>query len=136
VRSEALREGGQDAEVRVFLEKATEIPKYRQKLGEDLAGKVRKMLDERILGVNEWGVVMPYSRLDKKKLTKEDRRNRMGRPPSIPVDALGSSAKLYAAAEEVAAKLGVTCIDASEGIVAPVLVQRRKGKGRPQRKTR
>lgn len=79
---------------------------------------------------------MLYSRVDKKSITKKDRRNRFGRPPSIPVDVLGSNEKLYAAAAEVAAKLGVSCIDASEGVSAPALVQRKRGKGRSRRKTR
>lgn len=48
VRSEAFREGTQDLEARIFVEKAILIPKYRAMVGEELAKKCRAMLDDRI----------------------------------------------------------------------------------------
>ena len=97
VRSETFREGSQDAEARVFLEKATELQTYRQKLGEELAGKVRGVLDERIRMVNRWGGA------------REDQKT--GTLAEAALDPKSSNEKLYAAAAEVAGKLGVTRIE-------------------------
>jgi len=105
VRSEAFREGSQDAEARVFLEKATEIHKYRQKLGEELAGKVRALLDERIRMINRWGG------------PREDQKS--GSLGEAALDPKSHNQKLYAAAEEVAGKLGTGRIEESEDPDAP-----------------
>jgi hypothetical protein len=105
VRSEALREGSRDAEARVFLEKATELPKYRQKLGEEAAAKVRALLDERIRMVNRWGGA------------REDQKT--GTLAEVALDPASSNEKLYAAAEEVARTLGAARIDENEDPQAP-----------------
>jgi hypothetical protein len=46
-RFENLREGMQEMEARVFIEKAVITPALRAKLGEDLAKKCQRLLDER-----------------------------------------------------------------------------------------
>ncbi|MCG3179025.1 MAG: hypothetical protein BIFFINMI_01355 [Phycisphaerae bacterium] len=57
-RFEEIRQGAQDLEARVFLEKALLDPTLRAKLGDDLADRCRKMLDDRIramiLGHSSW----------------------------------------------------------------------------------
>jgi hypothetical protein len=55
VRSEAFREGTQDVEVRVYLEKAIVLDENREKVGEELAKRVRDFLDDRIRLVNRSG---------------------------------------------------------------------------------
>ena len=101
VRSEAFREGSQDVEARVFVEKAVELKAYREKLGEEMAGRLRELLDERIRMVNRWGG------------STNDQRT--GKLSETALDLPGSNAKLYAAAEEVAKKLGVMRIEESSG---------------------
>jgi len=48
VRLEMLREGLQEAEARVFIEKALHDPATRRRLGEPLARRCRALLDERV----------------------------------------------------------------------------------------
>ncbi|OPX24535.1 MAG: hypothetical protein B1H04_01855 [Planctomycetales bacterium 4484_123] len=48
VRFEALREGIQEAEARIFIEKALLDPAKRARLGEKLAGRCQRLLDERV----------------------------------------------------------------------------------------
>jgi hypothetical protein len=48
VRLEALRLGNQEAEARIFLEKALLDPARRQRLGPALAGQAQRLLDDRI----------------------------------------------------------------------------------------
>jgi hypothetical protein len=101
IRSEAFREGSQDMEARVFVEKAVELKAFREKLGEEMATKLRELLDERIRMVNRWG----WAGNDQKT----------GNLAEVALDLTGSNAKLYGAAEEVAKKLGVMRIEESTG---------------------
>jgi hypothetical protein len=55
VRSEAFREGIQEVEARVFIERALLDKARRARLGDDLAGRCRTFLDERIRMVNRAG---------------------------------------------------------------------------------
>ena len=48
VRSEAMREGTQDLEARTYLEKAWLDEQAKANLGEDLRGRIRTALDDRI----------------------------------------------------------------------------------------
>lgn len=50
-RFEMLREGGQDLELRVFLEKALLDATLRAKLGEDLAQRCQDLLDDRVRAI-------------------------------------------------------------------------------------
>jgi len=88
MRTEAFREGTQDVEVRVFLEKAIEIPENRAKVGEEFAKKARAFLDTRIRMCNRWGV----------------RRKKPATASTLPWQA--SNEKLFALAAEAAKKLG------------------------------
>jgi hypothetical protein len=58
IRFEMIREGAQDMEARIFLEKTLLDPDLRAKLGEDLAERCQKLLDERVrallLGRTSW----------------------------------------------------------------------------------
>ncbi len=54
-RSEAFREGLQEAEARVFIEKAIVLKDRRAKVGEEYAKRARKFLDDRIRMVNRSG---------------------------------------------------------------------------------
>jgi hypothetical protein len=58
VRFEMLREGAQDLEARIFLEKALLDLELRAKLGEDLAQRCQQLLDDRtravLLGRTSW----------------------------------------------------------------------------------
>jgi hypothetical protein len=101
IRSEAFREGSQDVEARVFVEKAIELPEYRAKLGEEMAKRIREMLDDRIRMVNVAGGPRKDQTLS--KVAEKDR------------DSLDSNEKLYAAAAEIAAKLGTMYIEENSG---------------------
>jgi len=48
-RFEAVREGVQECEARIYLETALTDKALRAKLGEELAGRIKQLLDERIL---------------------------------------------------------------------------------------
>jgi glycosyl hydrolase family 123 len=82
VRLEMLREGAQDLEARVFLEKALLDPAQKAKLGKELAARCQKLLDDRtraiIFAKASWRFF---------SISQDDR------------------AKLYATAAEAAAKL-------------------------------
>jgi len=101
VRSEAFREGNQDLEVRVFLEKAVELVTYREKLGVETATRLRGLLDDRIRMVNRWG--------------GSGKDQSSGALADAPLDLHGSNLKLYAAAAEAAGKLGLMRIEESAG---------------------
>ncbi len=92
MRSEAFREGTQDVEVRVFVEKAIEIPEHRAKVGDAFAKKARELLDARIRMCNAWGG------------TREDHKS--GKIAKVDLDWQQSNEKLYALATEAAKKLG------------------------------
>jgi hypothetical protein len=51
VRFEMIRQGAQDLEARVFLEKTLLDPALRARLGEDLAQRCQKLLDDRVRAV-------------------------------------------------------------------------------------
>jgi hypothetical protein len=87
VRSESLREGVQETEARIYIEKALFDDENRAALGEDLLGRCRTMLDERI-----------------RFCVKPD----AGKNKSEPVDAdwLARSEKLFGLAAELNAKYG------------------------------
>ena len=99
VRSEAFREGSQDAEVRIFIEKAVEQLNWREKLGEEMSTRLREQLNDRIRFVN---------------LRGGTKINDQMKPPKVS-DPLESSDALYTAAAEVAAKLGVMQIEKGGG---------------------
>jgi hypothetical protein len=82
-RFEMLREGAQDLEPRVFLEKALLDTAVRARLGEDLAKRCQGLLDERVRAIRA-GLTCP-------QLVVEN-QERLGR--------------LYELAAEVAAKVG------------------------------
>ncbi len=105
VRSEAFREGNQDVEVRVFVEKAIEMPEHRAKLGEDLAKRIRTHLDARIRLANRYG----GARKDHKS----------GSVKEVALDWQKKNEKLYKLASEVAKKLGVTFIEGRGKTAAP-----------------
>jgi hypothetical protein len=91
LRSECFREGIQDLEATVFLEKAIMLPKYSARLGADWSGRCRKFLDDRRrLVFAASGVRKKPNRLD----------------PAWPE----SRERLYSLAAEAAAKLGVNFI--------------------------
>jgi hypothetical protein len=50
-RFEMIREGAQDLEARIFLEKALLDPALRGRLGEELAGRCQALLDERVRAI-------------------------------------------------------------------------------------
>ncbi len=58
VRFEMIREGAQDVEARIFLEKALLDPALRARLGDDLAQRAQQILDDRLravlLGRTSW----------------------------------------------------------------------------------
>ncbi len=94
VRSEAFREGVQDLEARVFIEKAIVMRDRRTKIGEDLARRCREMLDERIFMVNRAGGV------------RQDLQTGITTGPTIAPDWEQKRQTLFRTAAEVAAKLG------------------------------
>ena len=94
VRSEAFREGVQDLEARVFIEKAIVMRDRRTKIGEDLARRCRAMLDERIFMVNRAGGV------------RKDLRSGIATGPTLAADWEQKRQTLFRTAAEVAAKLG------------------------------
>ena len=93
VRSEAFREGIQEAEARVFIEKAIVLKDRRAKVGEELAKRCRAMLDDRIRMVNRAG---------------QPRKDQTGIKPlkGLPANWRQSGEKLFRMAAEVAARLG------------------------------
>lgn len=93
LRSEALREAVQDAEARVFVDKAITLPAYRGKLGEELARKYREMLDQRIRMLN---------------LAVDGKRGENAPPPA---DWEAQREALYEAAAAAAGKLGLEFIE-------------------------
>jgi Glycoside hydrolase 123, catalytic domain/Glycoside hydrolase 123 N-terminal domain len=92
MRSEAFREGTQDVEVRVFVEKAIEIPEHRARVGDAFARKAREVLDGRIRMCNRWGG------------PRKDQR--VGKVVDVALDWQQRNQKLYALAAEAAKKLG------------------------------
>jgi len=96
VRSEAFREGIQEAEARIFIEKAIVIKVNRAKVGEALARRCRAFLDERIRMVNVAGG------------PRKDQVSRGGKfgAGRLPPDWKQRNAALFALAAEVAKKLG------------------------------
>ena len=89
-RFEMMREGLQESEARIFIEKALTDPAAKAKLGAALAQKCQEVLDERVRAIRQaaesWGTYMTW-----KWYTSPDLRER--------------SEKLYAAAAEAAKKL-------------------------------
>jgi len=90
VRFEVFREGLQESEARIFIEKALTDPAKKAKLGAALAQRCQGVLDERVRAMRQaaegWGTYMTW-----KWFTSPDLRDR--------------SDKLYAAAAEAAKKL-------------------------------
>ncbi len=97
VRSEAFREGNQDVEVRVFVEKAVEIPEHRAKVGDEIAGRARKLLDDRIRMCNYYGG------------TRKDHKS--GKIAKVKLDWQTKNEELYKLAAEIGAKLGTNFIE-------------------------
>ncbi len=97
VRSEAFREGNQDVEARVFIEKAIEMPAHRAKVGEELAKRCRTFLDSRIRLANRYG----GARKDHKSGTLKE----------VALDWQQKNETLYKLAAEVAKKVGTTFIE-------------------------
>ncbi len=85
-RFEAFREGLQETEARIFIEKALTNPELKNALGEDLAARAQKELDDRSLAI------------------EHSRRSEEGRIWYAQT-ALERTRRLYALAAEVAAKL-------------------------------
>jgi glycosyl hydrolase family 123 len=97
VRSEAFREGVQESEARVFLERAIEIKANRAKVGEELAKRVRVLLDERIRMLNRAGGARKDQVINGKKI-------KFG--STVDLDWQAKNARLFETAAEVAKKLG------------------------------
>ncbi|KKM61133.1 hypothetical protein LCGC14_1534760, partial [marine sediment metagenome] len=93
VRSEAFREGIQEVEARVFIEKAIVDKAANAKLGPELAKRCRDMLDDRIRMANRGGGAR-----------KDHRQGKMV-GPTVPPDWPAKSELLFRTAAEVAAKL-------------------------------
>jgi hypothetical protein len=86
VRSEAFREGLQEVEARIYIEKAWLDDDARERLGEELRERIRAVLDDRIrMCLNSEGD---------------------GEPWYISSDWAGRSAKLFSLAAEIAAQYG------------------------------
>lgn len=96
VRSEAMREGIQEAETRIFIEKAVVPDEMRAKLGEELAARARTLLDERIRLVNGAGSPRNDQVSSGAKWGK----------PELPDDWQKQNERLFEMAAEVAKKLG------------------------------
>jgi hypothetical protein len=95
VRSEVMREGVQETEARVFIEKAIVLKDRRARIGEAAAGRYRALLDARIRMVNRAG------------LPRKDQVRRGGAPkPQLDPQWRQKGELLYETAAEVAAKLG------------------------------
>ncbi len=95
VRSENFREAIQEAEARVFIEKAIVPDEMRAKVGEELAGRARKLLDERIRMINRAGS------------PRSDQVTRGGDlRPKLDSDWQQKNAELFEMAGQVARKLG------------------------------
>ena len=96
VRSEAFREGIQEVEARVFIEKAIVIKANRARVGEALARRCRAFLDERIRMVNVAGG------------PRKDQVSRGGKfgAGRLPPDWKQRNAALFELAAEVAKKMG------------------------------
>ena len=94
VRSEAFREGIQEAEARVFIEKAIVNKAPRGRIGEELARRCRSFLDERIRMVNRAG--------SPRKDQVSGLKSGLSR---LPPDWKEKNAKLFELAMEVAKKL-------------------------------
>jgi hypothetical protein len=95
IRSEAFREGIQDAEVRIYIEKGFMLDDRKEKVGQAAADSYRQMLDERIRLVNRAGGV----RSDQTNVTEY-------LTAGLAANWQESSVKLYEAADEIARKLG------------------------------
>ncbi len=96
VRSEAFREGIQEVEARVFIEKAIVIKANRARVGEALAKRCRAFLDERIRMVNVAGG-------PRKDQVSSGGKFGAGR---LPPDWKQRNAALFELAAEVAKKMG------------------------------
>ena len=94
VRSEAFREGIQDAEARVFIEKAIVPDETRALVGEKLAARARTLLDERIRMVNVAGK------------PRKDQSTAGAKRSALPADWPQRRVALYELAAEIAKKLG------------------------------
>lgn len=96
VRLEAMRLGIQEAEARIFIEKALDDPAKRAKLGDDLARRAQELLDQRVMRIvrakQDYSPMFSYgseaSWLD------------------YAADAVERARALYSVAAEVAAGLG------------------------------
>jgi len=93
VRSEAFREGIQEVEARVSIEKAILDKAKRAKLGEGLAQRCRTFLDERIRMVNRAGS------------PRKDQASRGGKAGALPADWRRKNAALFELAATVAKTL-------------------------------
>lgn len=93
-RFEAMREGIQETEARIFLEKAISNPELKSKLGENLAKRCQDLLDERIIAFI-WA----------KRGSTSGQDSDLGWAWFAGSGWQERSAKLYTAAAEVAGKL-------------------------------
>jgi len=100
VRFEMLREGVQECEARIFIEKALLSPASRARMGDERAARIQALLDERVGAI-----------LDSMKKAGDKAKAAGGVQETSAEFADGPwqerSAKLYAAAAEVAAALSV-----------------------------
>ncbi|MHC4916979.1 MAG: glycoside hydrolase domain-containing protein [Planctomycetota bacterium] len=91
MRFELMRQGVQETEARIYIERALADPARKSRLGSDLAGRYRKLADQRVWRIMRQNIVFR-------------------RPTGAHLYAAGpwqeQAAELYAIAAEVAAKLG------------------------------
>jgi len=95
VRFEALRLGNQETEARILIERALADPQKRARLGDDLAGRAQRLLDERVARIL-------HAKLDYNPMFS------MGTDASwldYAAGATGRARALFAAAAEVARNL-------------------------------
>ena len=110
-RFEMFREGLQECEARIFIEKALLDPAKRKKLGEELAGRCQELLDERVRNMRR-AVCSFQARSgsgDRRCYTPSSWFNfapLLGSHWYASSDWQGEIEKLYEAAAEVEAKVG------------------------------
>lgn len=100
VRYENFREGVQECEARIFIEKALTDDTLRARLGDDLAGRCQKLLDERVKWLWVGGDADTSGRFWRYKA------NEKGHALFVASDWQGRIEQIYSLAGEVARSLG------------------------------
>ena len=94
---EVMREGIQETEPRIFIEKALTDPALCAKLGGELEKRCREALADRVnMILAAFDIFMLYTN-----------DNKRGVPDYVPLDWQNQSERIFALSGEVAAKLGI-----------------------------